>query len=64
MAAFTDADAEHEPGAGRESLAGCSRSNATLVSFSPDKSSEKWYEKALIPFIYCRLGQKIQLTTR
>jgi hypothetical protein len=31
---------------------------AALVSFSPEQITEKWYEKSLIPFIYCRLARK------
>jgi Glycosyl transferase family 21 len=29
-----------------------------LVSFSPQQITEKWYEKALIPFVYCRLARR------
>jgi glycosyltransferase involved in cell wall biosynthesis len=55
---FTDADAEHELGAAAKALHVAQESNAALVSFSPEQVMEKWYEKALIPFIYCRLARK------
>jgi len=55
---FTDADAVHEPGAAARALEAAAQSNAALVSFSPEQILEKWYEKALIPFIYCRLARK------
>src|SRR5882762_3708510 len=55
---FTDADAEHEPGAAAEALQVAQEASAALVSFSPEQVMEKWYEKALIPFIYCRLARK------
>ena len=55
---FTDADAEHEPRAAAKALQVAQESSAALVSFSPEQLMEKWYEKALIPFIYCRLARK------
>jgi glycosyltransferase involved in cell wall biosynthesis len=55
---FTDADAEHEPGAAAKALHVAQESSAALVSFSPEQLMEKWYEKALIPFIYCRLARR------
>lgn len=55
---FTDADAVHEPGAAAKALQLAQETNAALVSFSPEQIMEKWYEKALIPFIYCRLARK------
>ena len=55
---FTDADAVHEPGAAARALQVAQESNAALVSFSPEQIMEKWYEKALIPFVYCRLARK------
>jgi len=55
---FTDADAEHETGAAAKALQVAQETNAALVSFSPEQIMEKWYEKALIPFIYCRLARK------
>jgi len=61
---FTDADAEHEPGAAARALQAAQESNAALVSFSPEQVMEKWYEKALIPFILLSAGQKNSATTR
>jgi glycosyltransferase involved in cell wall biosynthesis len=55
---FTDADAEHQPGAAARALQVAEEAGAALVSFSPEQVTEKWYEKALIPFIYCRLARK------
>jgi glycosyltransferase involved in cell wall biosynthesis len=55
---FTDADAEHEPGTAARALRVALETNTALVSFSPEQVMEKWYEKALIPFIYCRLARK------
>jgi glycosyltransferase involved in cell wall biosynthesis len=55
---FTDADAEHQAGAAARGLAVAEETGAALVSFSPPQITEKWYEKALIPFIYCRLARK------
>ena len=55
---FTDADAEHLPGAAAKALQIAQETSAALVSFSPEQITEKWYEKSLIPFIYCRLARK------
>jgi glycosyltransferase involved in cell wall biosynthesis len=55
---FTDADAEHLPGAAAKALQIAQETGASLVSFSPEQITEKWYEKSLIPFIYCRLARK------
>ena len=53
---FTDADAELQAGATARALQIAGETDAALVSFSPEQVTEKWYEKALIPFIYCRLA--------
>jgi len=55
---FTDADAEHQSGAAARALQVAEDTGAALISFSPEQITEKWYEKALIPFIYCRLAKK------
>jgi glycosyltransferase involved in cell wall biosynthesis len=55
---FTDADAVLAEGAAAKALALSKEHKAALVSFSPEQVLEKWYEKALIPFIYVRLAQK------
>jgi glycosyltransferase involved in cell wall biosynthesis len=55
---FTDADAEHEPGAAARALQLAQENHADLVSFSPEQITKEWYEKSLIPFVYCRLARK------
>jgi cellulose synthase/poly-beta-1,6-N-acetylglucosamine synthase-like glycosyltransferase len=55
---FTDADVELEEGAAGRALQIAQENDAALVSFSPEQISEKWYEKALIPFVYCRLARR------
>jgi glycosyltransferase involved in cell wall biosynthesis len=55
---FTDADAVLEKHAAAKALEIASARNAVLVSFSPEQVMESWYEKALIPYVYCRLARK------
>jgi cellulose synthase/poly-beta-1,6-N-acetylglucosamine synthase-like glycosyltransferase len=55
---FTDADVELEKGATTRALQIVQENQAALLSFSPQQITEKWYEKALIPFVYCRLARK------
>lgn len=55
---FTDADAVHERSSAAEALATAARENAMMVSFSPEQVMEKWYEKSLIPYVYCRLAHR------
>lgn len=55
---FTDADAVLEQGAAAKALELSSEHGASLISFSPEQTLQKWYEKALIPFVYVRLAQK------
>jgi len=55
---FTDADAVLEQGAASKALQLGQEHEAALVSFSPRQVLEKWYEKALVPFVYVRLAQK------
>ena len=54
---FTDADAEHLAGSTAQALEKVRESGAALVSFSPEQITERWYERALIPFVYCRLAK-------
>ena len=54
---FTDADAELQSGAVLRALVLAKEHRAALVSFSPEQVMERWYEKALIPFVYCRLAK-------
>jgi hypothetical protein len=55
---FTDADVVHEPDSVAKALEIATDWNAAMVSFSPEQVMEKWYEKALIPYVYCQLGKK------
>jgi len=55
---FTDADVELEEGATTRALQIAQENHAALVSFSPQQITEKWYEKAVIPFVYCRLARR------
>ena len=55
---FTDADVELEEGATARALQIAKETHAALVSFSPQQIMEEWYEKALIPFVYCRLARR------
>jgi hypothetical protein len=55
---FTDADAVHERDSAARALAIAEETNAVMVSFSPEQVMETWYEKALIPYVYCRLGSR------
>ena len=55
---FTDADAKHECNSAARALEIAREQTAALVSFSPEQVTERWYEKALIPFIYLRLSKK------
>lgn len=54
---FTDADAELLNGAAAHALQIAEEDSAALVSFSPEQVTETWYEKALTPFVYCRLSK-------
>jgi cellulose synthase/poly-beta-1,6-N-acetylglucosamine synthase-like glycosyltransferase len=55
---FTDADAVHQKDSAAKALAIAAESGAAMVSFSPEQVMEKWYEKALIPYVYCRLASR------
>jgi cellulose synthase/poly-beta-1,6-N-acetylglucosamine synthase-like glycosyltransferase len=55
---FTDADAVHLENSSARALSIALQENAVMVSFSPEQVMEKWFEKALIPYVYCRLGSK------
>jgi cellulose synthase/poly-beta-1,6-N-acetylglucosamine synthase-like glycosyltransferase len=55
---FTDADAVHGPDSVARALQIAQEHRAALVSFSPGQVTQKWYEKALIPFVYLRLAKK------
>ncbi len=55
---FTDADGVHLPGSTARALADAAATGAGLVSYSPEQEMNTWWERALIPFVYTRLGQK------
>lgn len=55
---FTDADTYHYPDAARRALSDAAEHDAALVSYSPEQEMETWWERALIPFIYCRLAAR------
>src|SRR5262249_55042594 len=59
---FTDADAILSPGATAKAFQLAQENSAALVSFSPEQTLKNWYEKALIPFVYCRLARKFSYT--
>jgi glycosyltransferase involved in cell wall biosynthesis len=54
---FTDADAQHLPGSAARALADAATSGAVMVSYSPAQESHTWWERALIPFVFCRLSE-------
>jgi glycosyltransferase involved in cell wall biosynthesis len=54
---FTDADAVHLAGSAGRALADAQAAGATMLSYSPAQEMHTWWERALIPFIYCRLAQ-------
>lgn len=55
---FTDADSVHLEGSAGRALDLGRKSDAALVSFSPEQVTQTWWEKALIPFIFCRLAAR------
>jgi hypothetical protein len=55
---FTDADGIHLPGSTAHALADAAENGAGLVSYSPEQETHAWWENALIPFVYVRLGHK------
>jgi glycosyltransferase involved in cell wall biosynthesis len=55
---FTDADGVHLPGSTAHALADAAKTEAGLVSYSPEQETRSMWEKALIPFVYTRLGQR------
>jgi cellulose synthase/poly-beta-1,6-N-acetylglucosamine synthase-like glycosyltransferase len=55
---FTDADTFHEPGSTRRALNDAVNYDAMLVSYSPEQELGSFWERALVPFVYCRLAAK------
>ena len=57
---FTDADAVHEANSAARALVIAGQQDTAMVSFSPEQVMETWYEKALLPYIYIRLGKRFR----
>jgi glycosyltransferase involved in cell wall biosynthesis len=55
---FTDADVAHLAGSTAHALADAAEFDAAVVSYSPEQETPTWWERAMIPFVYCRLAQK------
>ena len=55
---FTDADTYHHLGSTRRALTDAVDRDAVLVSYSPEQEMESLWERALIPFVYCRLASR------
>ncbi len=55
---FTDADTYHLHGSTRRALCDAVERDAVLVSYSPEQEMGGFWERALIPFVYCRLANK------
>jgi len=55
---FTDADAVHEKDSAAQALRIAAEHSAQMISFSPEQVMETWYEKALIPYVYCLLASR------
>ena len=60
---FTDADALHLPGSTARALAEAESRRADLVSYSPGQEMHTWWERAMIPFVFCRLSQLYSYAT-
>ena len=59
---FTDADTVLLPSAARHALDDAHHFDAALVSYSPEQVTQTFLERALIPFIYCRLARKFDFS--
>lgn len=57
---FIDADTVLLSGAARRALGDALAFDAALVSYSPEQITNTFFERALIPFIYCRLARKFR----
>lgn len=55
---FTDADTFHLPGSTARALADAKNHDAAMVSYSPEQEMETFWERALIPVVYCGLAAK------
>lgn len=55
---FTDADTCHLHRSTRRALSDAVVRDAVLVSYSPEQELDSFWERALVPFVYCRLANK------
>jgi glycosyltransferase involved in cell wall biosynthesis len=55
---FTDGDTYHQLGSTRRALADAVDHDAVLVSYSPEQEMGSFWERVLIPFVYCRLAAR------
>lgn len=55
---FTDADVRHHPQAAEKALALARKTGAALVTFTPEQELRSWWERAVIPLVYCRLAKQ------
>ncbi|MFQ5696533.1 MAG: glycosyltransferase [Terriglobia bacterium] len=55
---LTDADVRHAPQGVETGLAVARQTGAAMVSYSPDQDMPCWWERATIPFVYCRLSHE------
>jgi glycosyltransferase involved in cell wall biosynthesis len=55
---FTDADTFHLPGSAHRGLCDAADHDAALVSYSPEQEMATFWERALIPCVYCRLAAR------
>jgi hypothetical protein len=54
---FTDADSCHLPGSTARALLLAATSGAHVLSISPAQQMNTWWERAMIPFVFCRLSR-------
>ena len=57
---FTDADAVHAKNSVATAHSIAEENGAALVSFSPEQVMDTWYEKAVIPYVFTRLGSRFR----
>ncbi|MBI4467600.1 MAG: glycosyltransferase [Acidobacteria bacterium] len=55
---LTDADVRHALNGVEAGLAAARQTGAAMVSYSPDQELPTWWERATIPFVYCRLSDE------
>jgi glycosyltransferase involved in cell wall biosynthesis len=55
---FTDGDTYHRIGSTRRALIDAVDHDAVMVSYSPEQEMETFWERVLIPFVYCRLAAR------